>query len=167
MLAEAAFCISAAAGIYHHAVYPFLLRSLTAGKSATAPKCPPPDELPSLTVIVPAHNEEAFIACKIENLAALDYPREKLAIAIACDGCTDRTVEIAKEAASRVRDTAIEVSGLRGQHWQGGHIKQSNSPISYRHCCVERRVRDSAQGRAFESRRAFGGWDRGRCLRDL
>jgi lipopolysaccharide/colanic/teichoic acid biosynthesis glycosyltransferase len=110
MLTEAAFFISAAAGIYHHAVYPFLLQKFSAGEAAPAPKIPDTDELPTLAIIVPAHNEEAFIARKIENLASLDYPREKLFIVIACDGCTDRTVEIAKAAAARAGNLAIAIA---------------------------------------------------------
>lgn len=34
---------------------------------------------------------------KIRNLASLDYPRDKLAVVIACDGCTDNTAAIAQD----------------------------------------------------------------------
>ncbi|MGF1740306.1 glycosyltransferase family 2 protein [Vibrio profundum] len=51
---------------------------------------------PSITVLIPAHNEERWIADKIRNLAMLDYPRDRLKIIIACDGCTDSTVEVAE-----------------------------------------------------------------------
>jgi biofilm PGA synthesis N-glycosyltransferase PgaC len=53
-------------------------------------------DLPSVTLIVPACNEERWIARKIENSLALDYPRERLEIIIASDGSDDRTVEIAQ-----------------------------------------------------------------------
>jgi biofilm PGA synthesis N-glycosyltransferase PgaC len=56
-------------------------------------------ELPSVTVLIPAHNEERWIARKIENAIALEYPRERRHILIACDGCTDRTVAIAESYA--------------------------------------------------------------------
>jgi cellulose synthase/poly-beta-1,6-N-acetylglucosamine synthase-like glycosyltransferase len=42
------------------------------------------------------HNEESEVARKIENLRALDYPRDRVQIIITSDGSTDRTVEIAK-----------------------------------------------------------------------
>lgn len=51
---------------------------------------------PTVTLIVPAHNEEAVLERKIENALALDYPREKLEIVIASDGSTDRTVAIGR-----------------------------------------------------------------------
>lgn len=53
------------------------------------------DPTQSLTIIVPAHNEEAVIQSKIANLANLLYPRDALQIVIALDGCTDRTEAIA------------------------------------------------------------------------
>ena len=55
-----------------------------------------PADLPTVTVIVPAHNEEAVISQKIQNTLSLDYPREKLEVMIASDGSTDRTVALAR-----------------------------------------------------------------------
>ncbi|MAZ96017.1 MAG: glycosyl transferase [Flavobacteriales bacterium] len=51
---------------------------------------------PSVTWIVPCFNEEAIISSKIENLLALDYPKDKLEIIIITDGSTDQTPNIAK-----------------------------------------------------------------------
>lgn len=56
-------------------------------------------ELPSVTVIVPAHNEECWIARKIENTLAFDYPRDRIHVIVASDGSTDKTVEIAERFA--------------------------------------------------------------------
>ncbi len=98
MLAETVFGVSAAAAVYHHALYPLLLRASAGEAPAAFPITPPAEELPSLTIIVPAHNEAKFIRKKIENLAALDYPPGKLSIVVACDGCTDRTAAIAEQA---------------------------------------------------------------------
>lgn len=52
------------------------------------------DELPKVSIIVSAFNEEAIIAEKIQNCLALDYPADKLEILIGNDGSTDRTAEI-------------------------------------------------------------------------
>jgi cellulose synthase/poly-beta-1,6-N-acetylglucosamine synthase-like glycosyltransferase len=51
---------------------------------------------PAVTWIVPCFNEEGVIKGKIENLLALDYPKQKLEIIIITDGSTDRTHEYAK-----------------------------------------------------------------------
>lgn len=46
---------------------------------------------PSVSLIVPVHNEESVVAEKIENSLALDYPRERLEILVVSDGSTDGT----------------------------------------------------------------------------
>jgi poly-beta-1,6-N-acetyl-D-glucosamine synthase len=61
----------------------------------------PDSKLPSITVLIPAYNEERWIAHKIENALALEYPSDRRQILVACDGCTDRTVAIANQYASR------------------------------------------------------------------
>ena len=55
-----------------------------------------PTDLPTVSLIIPAYNEEAVLERKIENSLALDYPHNKLEILVASDGSTDATVEIAR-----------------------------------------------------------------------
>ena len=64
------------------------------------------DVTPSVALVVSAHDEEAVIGRRVENLLALDYPPERLEIVVASDGSTDRTDAIVEEIAageSRVR----------------------------------------------------------------
>jgi len=49
-----------------------------------------------LSVVVVAHNEAKRIEKRLENLLALDYPRDRLEILLASDGSTDGTLEIAR-----------------------------------------------------------------------
>src|SRR5882724_5498357 len=58
-------------------------------------------QLPSVTLIVSAYNEESVISEKIENALSLDYPRELLEVVIVSDGSTDRTCEFVLEFAQR------------------------------------------------------------------
>lgn len=86
--------------LHHHLFWPLLL----ARAARRAPPVPPvlPDAaLPAVHLVMPAHNEARFIAAKIENLAALDYPRERLSITILLDGCTDATEAEARAALAR------------------------------------------------------------------
>ncbi|MBN2119851.1 MAG: glycosyltransferase family 2 protein [Candidatus Omnitrophica bacterium] len=55
------------------------------------------DITPSVSLIIPVHNEEKVIDQKIQNILQLDYPEDKLEIIFALDGCTDRTKEIILE----------------------------------------------------------------------
>lgn len=51
---------------------------------------------PELSILVVVHNEAARLQDKIENLLALDYPRDRCEIVIASDGSTDGTEAVAK-----------------------------------------------------------------------
>lgn len=52
---------------------------------------------PTVTLVVPAYNEEDFILKKVENCLDLDYPKDKLEIIFITDGSTDRTKELLEQ----------------------------------------------------------------------
>ena len=81
-------------------------RYLARGADRRRPTLPEPD-LPALSLVVPAHNEEDVLAAKLVNLAMLDYPSDKLEVVFVSDGSTDRTGEILAQA---------ESAGLRVLH---------------------------------------------------
>lgn len=63
---------------------------------------------PSVTLLFSAFDEEAWIRRKIENCLALDYPPDRLEIVVGCDGCTDRTAQLAREVGgARVKVHAL------------------------------------------------------------
>jgi cellulose synthase/poly-beta-1,6-N-acetylglucosamine synthase-like glycosyltransferase len=51
---------------------------------------------PSVSIVIPTHNEEMIIAKKIENTLGLDYPKEKLEV-ILVDDSNDSTPKIIEE----------------------------------------------------------------------
>ena len=61
-------------------------------------------DLPPVSVIIPAYNEERHLKDKIANVAELDYPRDRLQVIIVSDGSTDQTNDIL----SNVHDPTIE-----------------------------------------------------------
>lgn len=83
--------------IYHHLLFPLILKRVS-GKAAEEDEEIGKINLPEVTVVIPAHNEEAVIADKVRNLAALDYPGDRLKVIVACDGCTDGTADEARRA---------------------------------------------------------------------
>lgn len=109
---EIVFWTAFAAIVYTHAGYPLLLRVIAGGDRAGAP-----DEqatLPTVSLIIAAHDEQNVIARKLENALALDYPPELLEVIVASDGSGDRTVEIATATAGldeRVKVLDLERSG--------------------------------------------------------
>lgn len=57
--------------------------------------------VPSVSVIVAAHDEQAVIERRVENLLGLDYPPELVEIVVASDGSSDRTDELIAAVAAR------------------------------------------------------------------
>ena len=57
---------------------------------------PADEELPTMTLMICAYNEEDVVAEKMENTQALDYPKDKLRIMWVTDGSNDRTNELLK-----------------------------------------------------------------------
>jgi len=111
-LAQTIFWISFALILYHHVVYPLLLPLLARPrKRNSAQRNVPasPAELPSMTIIIPCHNEEKVIARKIENIARLNYPRDRLSVVLALDGCSDATRSIAEATLESVADLKCRV----------------------------------------------------------
>lgn len=80
-------------------VAPYLLYPLVL-KFAIRPRRRPTNgslsSLPTVSVLIPAHNEAARIADKLRNAMNLRYPAKHLEILVASDGSDDRTAEIAR-----------------------------------------------------------------------
>src|SRR5688500_12909405 len=95
---EIAFWASVALLAYTHVGYPLLLAALTGIAGRRRGERVASEWLPSVTLAVAAHDEEDSIAGWVENALALDYPRDRLHVVVACDGCTDATADRAREA---------------------------------------------------------------------
>ena len=57
----------------------------------------PEKDLPEVTLLVAAYNEEQCIEDKITNTFNLDYPKDKLSVFFVTDGSTDNTPDIVKK----------------------------------------------------------------------
>lgn len=53
------------------------------------------------SIVVPARNEEKYLAKTINHLKSLDYPKDKYEIIIVESGSTDKTLEVAKKFSSK------------------------------------------------------------------
>jgi cellulose synthase/poly-beta-1,6-N-acetylglucosamine synthase-like glycosyltransferase len=54
------------------------------------------ENLPTVSILIPAYNEEKTIAGTINSVLNLDYPKDKIEIIVLNDGSTDNTEKIAK-----------------------------------------------------------------------
>jgi cellulose synthase/poly-beta-1,6-N-acetylglucosamine synthase-like glycosyltransferase len=48
--------------------------------------------MPAVTILVPVHNEEEIVESKLENIAEVSYPKEKMEVIVADDASTDGTL---------------------------------------------------------------------------
>src|ERR1700730_18133734 len=87
--------------------------------TAQAPPRQAAPTLPRVSLIVAAHDEEAVVAAKVRNALALDYPRERLEVIVACDGCTDATAARARAAGA---DLVLELP-------RGGKIRAQDAAV--------------------------------------
>ncbi|HRH25745.1 MAG TPA: glycosyltransferase [Parcubacteria group bacterium] len=52
---------------------------------------------PTVTIVVPCHNEERTVVDTIKSILSLDYPKDKLRLMVIDDGSTDRTKAVVLE----------------------------------------------------------------------
>jgi len=105
--------------VYTQAGYPLLLALLARARRGSSAPVAAEGELPSVSLIVAAHAEEAVIEAKVANALALDYPRDRLELIVACDGSPDATPELARRAGA---DTVLELP-------RGGKIRTQDAGV--------------------------------------
>jgi cellulose synthase/poly-beta-1,6-N-acetylglucosamine synthase-like glycosyltransferase len=69
---------------------------------------PTGQQVPTVSLVIAAHNEENVLAAKIANTRRLDYPTDKLEVIFVSDGSTDRTNQILQD----VGDSHIHIALL-------------------------------------------------------
>jgi cellulose synthase/poly-beta-1,6-N-acetylglucosamine synthase-like glycosyltransferase len=94
---EIVFWVAVGLLVYAHVGYPLLLWALSSLRSES-PSAVTPDPLPSVSLVIAAHDEESVIERRVRDALALQYPRHRLEVIVASDGSTDRTAELARSA---------------------------------------------------------------------
>jgi poly-beta-1,6-N-acetyl-D-glucosamine synthase len=82
---------------YTHLGYPLLigLAARLSRRGRRGPDDAEPVELPTMTVVIPALDEEAVIDSKLDDTLAQDYPAELLEVVVVADGSSDGTAGLA------------------------------------------------------------------------
>lgn len=106
---------------YSFGGYPILLWLLSRFKRKTIAR----DKIyPSVSVVIPVHDEEKIIGEKIRNCLQADYPKEKLKVIVSSDSSTDRTEEI-------VRQFPSEYVNFLPVPFRGGKVVAQNFALNY------------------------------------
>jgi len=82
--------------LHTYVLYPVILRVLSSGRKGNNAIFDRSEDLPKVSVIIAAHNEEACIEEKIRSIYSGTYPPDKFEVLIGSDQSTDRTAEIVK-----------------------------------------------------------------------
>jgi cellulose synthase/poly-beta-1,6-N-acetylglucosamine synthase-like glycosyltransferase len=116
---EILFWVSAGLIVWTQVGYAAALAALVrlVPRRAPAGELDPP--LPSLSLIIAAHDEGSVIAATVRNALALDYPRDRLELIVACDGCSDDTAVRARESGA---DLVLELP-------RGGKIRAQDAAV--------------------------------------
>jgi cellulose synthase/poly-beta-1,6-N-acetylglucosamine synthase-like glycosyltransferase len=85
------FWASVSVVFYTYVVFPFLLELLSRGKKLKTEYFKTDDELPMVSILISAFNEEQVIKEKVNSIFNTNYPLEKLEVLIGSDGSTDNT----------------------------------------------------------------------------
>lgn len=92
------FWVALAGLLWTQALYSLFAAAVARVRPRPIGKC---ELAPRVSVIVTAHDEEAVINQRLENLLALDYPAALVEIVVASDGSSDRTDELVAAVAAR------------------------------------------------------------------
>ena len=99
VLIQVLFWLACLLTIFPYVIYPLVLRFNRARNAGDSTARPGDDDVPSITIIVSARNEESVIVDKINNALSLDYPSHRLDVLVVSDASTDKTDKLVAEIA--------------------------------------------------------------------
>ena len=111
---QAVFWAAFGAVGYAYFGYPLLL--LVWRRFRARPVQAVPGPLPTVSIILPVHNEGTHLSLRLGRLLSVDYPADRLEVIVVSDGSTDSTMGILREFRARdSRLSAVEVVERRGK----------------------------------------------------
>jgi cellulose synthase/poly-beta-1,6-N-acetylglucosamine synthase-like glycosyltransferase len=123
---EIVFWVCAGLLVHTHVTYPLSLAILARLRARRAERAPSGGELPLVSLIVAAHDEEGVIERRVQNALATDYPRDRLEVVVASDGSRDRTVELARSAGA---DVVLDLSRRGKVEAQNAAVERARGDV--------------------------------------
>lgn len=124
--AQAIFWFTGAVLFYVYLGYPIVLAAVSAFCERRKHQ---PGYCPTISIIIPAYNEEAQIGRKLAETVALEYPMEKCEVVVVSDGSTDRTESIVS-ACKDPRVRLLRVDQRKGKtHAQNVGVEQCQGEV--------------------------------------
>ena len=107
--------------LYSYVLFPEILRLLSRNREVKSEKFLPP-ELPSISVLIAAYNEEKVIGDKIKSILDGNYPQELLEILVGSDASTDHTNKILQHL--HEKHPSLHLSVFKDRQGKPGIINQ-------------------------------------------
>jgi cellulose synthase/poly-beta-1,6-N-acetylglucosamine synthase-like glycosyltransferase len=115
---------------YSYFIYPLLLRALLVGRGGLGDEAGAGGSvLPSVTLIITAHNEASRIRDKLDNTLGIDYPGEQMEVIVASDCSSDDTDDIVREYTGRGVRLVRAGERLGKEHAQECAIREARGDI--------------------------------------
>lgn len=109
------FWLSVFLVVFSYALYPLMLKLLAVGKKPNQLLYDEAD-LPFISVIIAAFNEQSVIKEKLISVVQSNYPGNRLEILVGSDASTDQTIPIVKElSASHTHIRCFDFTDRRGK----------------------------------------------------
>ena len=86
------FLLAAFFVVYVYALFPLILHIRALGKPELS--APDPEQWPTVSIVIAAHNEAKNLPTKFASLEELDYPTDLIEWVVVSDGSTDNTQEV-------------------------------------------------------------------------
>jgi cellulose synthase/poly-beta-1,6-N-acetylglucosamine synthase-like glycosyltransferase len=115
------FWLSLSLILYSYLLFPVVLRFM-ARKRKKASKKFPPTELPSISILIAAFNEEKVIGDKIRSVLESNYPHELMEILVGSDASTDNTTGVLQHLAKE--HSSLHLTVFKGRQGKPGIINQ-------------------------------------------
>jgi len=118
------FFISLLLILWHNVIYELFLVIISIFDRRTEKTEIKTEELPAVSLIIAAHNEEHVIEMKIRNSLSLKYPKDRIEIIIASDSSSDKTNDIIRKYSLAYDNVKLlEISS------RGGKLNAYNAAI--------------------------------------
>jgi cellulose synthase/poly-beta-1,6-N-acetylglucosamine synthase-like glycosyltransferase len=80
------------------------------------------EELPFVSILIPAFNEEKSVAPTLDSILDIDYPKDKFEVVFVDDGSKDKTLKVAQ---------AYEKKGVRVFHKENDPVGKKGSAMNF------------------------------------
>ncbi len=114
------FWVSTAAILHSYLFYPLMTRLLASGRRYKHFTYNKEDDLPAVSVLVPAYNEETVIGEKLQSVFSNAYPQHKVEVLVGSDASTDRTDGIVKQL--QLSNKNLSLMSLGGRTGKSGVV---------------------------------------------